>query len=42
MRSLTLWLCALPVVLVGQLPPFLIAMWAMTTSFIYIGAPQRK
>lgn len=40
MRSLTLWLCALPVVLVGQLPPLSIATWAITTSYIYIGIDE--
>jgi predicted membrane chloride channel (bestrophin family) len=40
MRSLTLWLCALPVVLVGQLPPLCIAAWAFTTSYIYIGIDE--
>ena len=37
MRSLMLWLLALPVVLAGSVPPALIVLWAASTSYIFLG-----
>ena len=40
MRSLILWLVALPVVLAGSLHPLVIALWAAATSYIYVGIDE--
>ena len=40
MRSLTLWLCALPVVLTSSMPPVLVGLWTAITSYIYLGVDE--
>ena len=40
MRSLTLWLLALPIVLTNSMPPLLVALWTMSTSYIYLGGAR--
>ena len=40
MRSLTLWLCGLPVVLSNSMPPLLVALWTAATSYIYLGVDE--
>ena len=41
MRSLMLWLLALPLVLTANaLHPLVVALWTFTTSYIYIGVDE--
>jgi predicted membrane chloride channel (bestrophin family) len=40
MRSLTLWLLALPVVLTQAMPPLLVGLWTAITSYIYLGVDE--
>jgi len=40
MRSLTLWLLSLPVVLAGSMPPLMVAFWSASTSYIYLGVDE--
>lgn len=40
MRSLALWLCALPLVITSSMPPLLVAMWTASTSYIYLGVDE--
>lgn len=40
LRSLSLWLLSLPVVLTGSMPPIFVALWAMGTSYIYLGIDE--
>jgi putative membrane protein len=40
MRSLLLWLLALPVTLAGSVPPLLIVLWAASTSYIFLGIDE--
>ena len=40
MRSLVLWLLALPVVLTRAMPPLLVGLWTAITSYIYLGVDE--
>ena len=40
MRSLTLWILAVPLVLTNAMPPLLVALWSATTAFIYLGVDE--
>ena len=40
MRSLTLWILGLPIVLANSMPPLLVALWTATTAFIYLGVEE--
>jgi len=40
LRSLTLWLALLPLVLAGSMPAFFVVMWVATTSYIYMGLDE--
>ena len=40
LRSLTLWILALPLVLTGSISPILVALWTASTSFIYLGVEE--
>lgn len=39
-RSLSLWILALPVVLAGSLPASVVAVWTATTAFVYLGIDE--
>ena len=40
LRSLFLWLLALPVVLAGTMAPFFVALWVALTSYIFVGIEE--
>ena len=40
MRSLTLWILAIPIVLATTIPPIFVALWTATTAFIYLGVEE--
>ena len=40
MRSLFMWLVALPVVLAGSVPPTLMVLWVASTSYIFLGIDE--
>ena len=40
MRSLTLWILALPIVLTASMAPLLVALWTAITSYIYLGVDE--
>merc|ERR1711934_607432 len=40
LRSLTLWILGLPIVLTSSMPPILVALWTATTAFIYLGVEE--
>ena len=40
MRSLSLWMLALPLVLTNSMPALLVAMWAATTTYIFMGIDE--
>ena len=40
MRSVTLWIAALPIVLAPSMPPFLVALWTASTAYIYLGVDE--
>jgi putative membrane protein len=40
MRSLTLWILALPVVLTRSMPAILVAVWTSITAYIYLGIDE--
>ena len=40
MRSLVLWLLAMPLTLVGSVPAAAIVLWVATTSYIYLGIDE--
>ena len=40
MRSVTLWILALPLVLASSMPPMLVAIWTASTAYIYLGVDE--
>ena len=40
MRSVTLWIAALPIVLAPSMPPLLVALWTASTAYIYLGVDE--
>jgi len=40
MRSLTLWIMGLPLVLTNSMPALLVAFWTATTSYIFLGIDE--
>ena len=42
LRSLTIWLFALPLVLAGSMPVPTIVLWQASTSYIFLGLDDQK
>jgi len=40
LRSLTIWLLALPLVLAGSMPTMCVVLWVASTSYIYMGLDE--
>ena len=40
MRSVTLWILALPIVLTSSMAPALVALWTASTAYIYLGVDE--
>ena len=40
MRSLALWILAVPIVLTNSMPPQLVALWTGSTSYIFLGIDE--
>ena len=40
MRSLTLWILGLPIVMANSMHPLIVALWTANTAFIYLGVEE--
>jgi len=40
MRSLTLWILGLPIVMANTMPALIVALWTASTAFIYLGVEE--